>query len=264
MRIFQTSVSHGSAQRSNPLKRLFLASLIALSGCAGVAPHALKTLKRSSVSYVIGAEQARNTGEPMIVEEDLVFYKTPVAIADYQVPPQFGSTYPAIRYGMEFLPYGRLRNGDTLYRSDGLRPRTMNGQPVAWDYCIAVDQDGQAYGDTACALGITRRWEPKPENFLEMKAVYKEGSARKELLYGGRSGDTIRVAYREFRGNLAAQSLYQDLVYDLSESSTIRFRGMAIDVREATNSHIRFIVRSGMDSRAQEAPAADKPATGGI
>lgn len=244
------------------MKRLFLASLIALSGCAGTVPHALKTLKHRSVSYVIGAEQARNTGEPMIVEEDLVFYKAPVAMAEYQPPPQLGASYPVIRYGMEFSPYGRLKNGDILYRSEGLKPRTMNGEPVAWDYCIAVDHSGQAYGDAACALGITRRWEPRPENFLEMKTLYKEGSARKELLYGGRSGDTIRVAYREFRGNLAAQAFYQELVYDLSESSTIRFRGMDIDVREATNSHIRFIVRSGMDSRAQQAPAAAKPVDG--
>lgn len=246
------------------MKRLLLASVIALTGCAGVTPYALKTLKHRSVSYIIGEEQARNTGEPMIVEEDLVFYKAPVAMADYQPPPQFGSNYPIIRYGTEFSPYGRLNNGDTLYRSEGLKPRTMNGEPVAWEYCIAVDQAGQAYGDAACALGITRRWEPRPENFLEMKAVYKEGSARKELLYGGRSGDTIRVAYREFRGNLAAQAFYQELVYDLSESNTIRFRGMAIDVREATNSHIRFVVRSGMDSRAQDAPEALRPAIKGI
>jgi hypothetical protein len=113
------------------MKRLLLASVIALAGCAGATPYALKTLKSRSVSYVIGDEQARNTGEPMVVEEDLVFYKVPVAIADYQPPPQFGSNYPVIRYGMEFTPYGRLKNGDTLYRSEGLKPRGINGEPGA-------------------------------------------------------------------------------------------------------------------------------------
>lgn len=262
LRIFQLSTD--SLTGSNSMKRLLLASVIALSGCAGVAPHALKTLRQKSVSYVIGEEQARNTGEPMVVEEDLVFYKTPVATADYQPPQQFGSSYPAIRRGMEFFPYSRHENGDTLYRSEGLKPRNMNGEPVAWEYCIAVDADGQAYGDAACALGITRRWEPKPENFLEMKAAYEEGSARKELVYGGRSGDTIKVVYREFRGTLAAQDFYQELAYDLSGSNTVRFRGMAIEVREATNSKIRFIVRSGMNSRAEQAPETARLAAEGI
>jgi hypothetical protein len=39
---------------------------------------------------------------------------------------------------------------------------------------------------------------------------------------------------------------------------------MAIDVSEATNSHIRFVVRSGMDSRAEEAPEPTGPALKGI
>lgn len=241
------------------MKWLFLASIIALAGCAGVAPHAPKTLRHKSVSYAIGAQQARHTGEPMVVEEELVYYMTPVAKADYQIPPQLGSSYPAIRYGMEFSVYGRLGNGDTLYRGEGLKPRTSNGDPVAWEYCIAVDQSGEPYGDAACALGITRRWEPRPENFLEVKTVYKDGSARKELLYGGRSGNMIKVSYREFRGSLASQSFHQELTYDLSESSTIRFRSMVIDVLEATSNGIKFIVRSGMDAPAQkdqEGPAA--------
>ncbi|CAG1064462.1 hypothetical protein BAC1_00018 [uncultured bacterium] len=238
------------------MKKLILVSLIALSGCAGVAPYAPKTLKHRSVSYAIGERQARHTGEPMVVEEELVYYKTPVAKADFQIPPQMGSSYPAIRHGMEFSVYGRLGNGDTLYRGEGLKPKTSNGDPVAWEYCIAVDQAGEAYGDAACALGITRRWEPRPENFLEVKTVYKDGSSRKELLYGGRSGDTIRVSYREFRGSLSSQYFNQELTYDLSESSTIRFRSMVIDVLEANNNGIKFIVRSGMDAGVQEAPAA--------
>lgn len=246
------------------MRRLFIASLIALAGCAAVAPTSFRTLKHRSISYVVGAEKVINTGDAMIVEEDLVFYKAPVAKADYQIPPQFGSAYPAIRYGMEFSPYGRMRNGDTLYRSEGLKPRTMNGEPVAWEYCIAVDQSGEAYGDAACALGITRRWEPRPENFLEVKSIYREGTARKELSYGGRSGDTIRVAYREFKGSLASQAFSQELAYDLSESKTIRFRAAVIDVLEATNDHIRFIVRSGMDSGGRDAPEKAAPAGGGF
>lgn len=225
----------------------------ALTGCAAIEPlpHS-ETQRQRAVSYEIGLETTSRTGEPMAVEEELLFHQAFVARADFQIPPQLGSTYPAIRYGMEFIPYGRLGNGDSLLRSVGLKPRSSNGEPVAWEYCIAVDQGGEAYGDAACALGVTRRWERRPENLLEKKRVYREGSSRKELLYGGRAGDTIRVAYRETRGGLFSQAFQQELVYDLSESGVIRFRGMVIEVLEATNGHIRYIVRSGMEGAGPE------------
>lgn len=240
---------------------LVLAAAAILAGCAHVTPVTTKTLRTSATSYVLGEEETRYTGEPMVYEEDLVFYKAPVATADFQPPGQLGSTYPVIRTGMEFIPYGQLGNGDVLYRAEGLRPGKTTGGSVSWDYCIAVDMNGEAYGDAACALGIVRRWEPRPENFLEMKVVYREGTTRKELLYSGKTGNTIKMAYREFRGSLAAQAFYQELSYDLSESMTVRFRGMVIDVAEATNSSIRFTVRSRMDGKGQGSPAGKKEAT---
>lgn len=232
------------------MKRLFLASVVLLAGCAGTLDvPAQKTLRQSSVSYTVGIEQTSFAGEPMVVEEELLYYMASVAASDYQIPPQLGSAYPLISTGMEFVPYGTLKNGDTLLRSEGLKPRTSMGEPVPWEYCIAIDSSGEAYGDTACSLGITRRWAPRPENFLETKPVYKEGSSRKELIYGGMSGETIRVAYRESAGKRSAQALQQDLAYDLSQSRTIRFRDMEIEVREATSNQIRFIVRSGIKAR---------------
>ena len=232
------------------MKRLFLASVILRAGCAGTSSApAQKTLRQSSVSYAAGLEQTSFAGEAMVVEEDLLYYMAAVATSDYQIPPQLGSAYPLISAGMEFVPYGTLKNGDTLLRSERLKPRTSRGEPVPWEYCITVDASGEAYGDAACGLGITRRWDPKPENFLETKPVYKEGSSRKELIYGGMSGETIKVAYRESAGKSSAQAFQQDLAYDLSQSRTIRFRNMEIEVREATSNHIRFIVRSGIEDR---------------
>lgn len=246
------------------MKWTVLVCMIALIGCSHVAPQPVKTFRSSSASYAIGEEAVKYTGEPMVAEEELVYYKAPVASGDYQPPAQLGSTYPMITQGTEFTPYGRLDTGETLYRAAGLKPRTITGESVSWEYCIAADLEGQAYGDAACALGIVRRWEPKPENFLEMKVFHKEGTRRRELVYGGRSGDTIKVLYREFRGQLAAEAYFQELSYDLSESNTIRFRGMVIEVKEATNSLIRFTVRSRMDGKGGQEPSQPvRPLEGG-
>ncbi|MCC6502518.1 MAG: hypothetical protein IT362_05205 [Deltaproteobacteria bacterium] len=231
------------------MKRLFFASLILLAGCAGsIELTGQEPVHKNSVSYIIGVEYARNAGEVMAVEEDLFYYTATVTRSGYQPPPQFGSAYPAIVKGMEFVPHGKLWNGDTLLKSEGLRPLKSDGEPVSWEYCIAADITGRAYGDAACSLGITRKWVPRPENFLETKPVYKAGSSRKELIYGGMSEDTITIVYRESALDRPGEVFQQELAYDLSRSRTIRFRKMEIEVRVATSNHIRFIVRSGIDA----------------
>jgi len=230
------------------MKRLVIAAFLLAAGCAGTAELIdRQPLRKKTVSYMLGAEQERNAGETMVVEEDLVYSMATVASKSYRIPPQLGSVYPEIKEGMEFVPHARLWSGDTLFRSEGLRPRTLEGKPVSWEYCIAVDKAGHAYGDAACSLGMVRRWSPAPDVLLETKLVARPGSSRKELVYGGMSGNTIKIVYREFSGGMPAASFQQELAYDLSSSGTIRFRGMEMEVRVATSSTIRFIVLSSIE-----------------
>lgn len=63
---------------------------------------------------------------------------------------------------------------------------------------------------------------------------------RKELLYSGKSGSTLEVSYREFRGGLAAPAFYQNLKYDLAESNVIRFQRFVIEVIKADNQSITY------------------------
>jgi hypothetical protein len=67
---------------------------------------------------------------------------------------------------------------------------------------------------------------------------------RRELLYAGKSGSTIEINYREFRGGLAAQPFYQTVRYDLNESQTITFRRFVIDIIQADNHKLIFRIVS--------------------
>jgi hypothetical protein len=63
-----------------------------------------------------------------------------------------------------------------------------------------------------------------------------------ELVYSGRTGDSIRIAYREYSPqDLARTAFFQELTYSVSEP-VIRFRDLEITVSEATNSSIKFVV----------------------
>ena len=73
---------------------------------------------------------------------------------------------------------------------------------------------------------------------------YSEDWLRRELLYSGRSGNTVEINYREFRGGYAAAPFYQAVKYDLNDSSTIRFRQFVIEVIQANNQRFKYRIVS--------------------
>lgn len=69
----------------------------------------------------------------------------------------------------------------------------------------------------------------------QIDETYSPDYVRKELVYSGISGTVIEIAYREFRGGLAAPAFYQGVKYDLAESRTVTFQQFQIEVLSATN-----------------------------
>jgi hypothetical protein len=73
---------------------------------------------------------------------------------------------------------------------------------------------------------------------------YSVDFVRKELIYAGKSGSTIDISYREFRGGLAAPAFFQNLKYDLAESSLVRFQRFQIQIDDASNQSITYQILS--------------------
>lgn len=74
---------------------------------------------------------------------------------------------------------------------------------------------------------------PSEKNFIQ------------EFIYNGRSGNTLKFYYREFNNDLIRPAFTQEAQYDISESDTIGFRKLRIQVLEATNTSIKYKVLSG-------------------
>jgi hypothetical protein len=67
-----------------------------------------------------------------------------------------------------------------------------------------------------------------------------------ELLYEGISGKTIRLSYREFRGDLALPAESQDLLYDIDALPvTLTFKAVRLEVLGADNNALTYRVLSG-------------------
>ena len=62
------------------------------------------------------------------------------------------------------------------------------------------------------------------------------------LLYNGKVGNKINIAYREFSSDLARPAFNNDVEYDLSESNQIGYKGALLEVIEANNQMIKYKV----------------------
>jgi len=67
---------------------------------------------------------------------------------------------------------------------------------------------------------------------------------RQELIYNGRSGDTVKFLYREFSGDYARPPFSQDVQYDLKDGNVIGFKGARIEISAATNTSLSYRVLS--------------------
>ena len=89
-------------------------------------------------------------------------------------------------------------------------------------------------------------FNPKPAPQVERVRVtdIQTPGFRQELIYNGRSGDTIKFSYREFNNDMARPPFSQDVQYDLKDGSTIGFKGLRIEVLSATNTKLSYRVLS--------------------
>ena len=67
---------------------------------------------------------------------------------------------------------------------------------------------------------------------------------KEELVYEGRSGNTIHFLYKKYKKVLSHPSSSENLTFDLDSSDTIAYRNYKIKVLNATKEYIRFRVIS--------------------
>lgn len=84
----------------------------------------------------------------------------------------------------------------------------------------------------------------------KMKAVLTDDSFQQTLIYSGKVGQKINIGYREFSNNVARPAFNNDVEYDLSESTTIGYKGAHLEIIEATNQYIKYKVITNFNKAA--------------
>lgn len=225
-----------------------------LVGCAmttGARWTPAMSERRNIDTYALNAVQEKTVGESMVVIASLVYINGYTLINEVK-PPTKKSLSLLPSYQWEVLPkdsiwevLGTLENGDLLLKySDRHLSPSLRGDPSStWFYCLIADKNASIYADTRCVNIEPTKWDKTEKGMLKHTPIFIKGSFKRELVYNGKSQTTVKLSYREYMDNMIRPAFSQDLSYDLSEGNVIGFKGMKIEVLEATNSLIRFIVR---------------------
>lgn len=74
------------------------------------------------------------------------------------------------------------------------------------------------------------------------------GSSKRELVYLGQSGETLRFKYREYYDNLVRAAFSNDLTYNIADDNVIGFRGARIEIVDASNIELTYRIRRHMEN----------------
>lgn len=67
-------------------------------------------------------------------------------------------------------------------------------------------------------------------------------SFKQELIYNGKSGNNVKLLYREISNDIMRPAFSQEIQYDLNDGNTIGFKGVRIEIIEASNTELRYKV----------------------
>ena len=241
------------------MKRIVLYFVLAFvsSGCVSneLMHPALFAPSEQLYKPVVGVPYETLLGDVMVSKIEGSPAKGFIATENYQPPaitvPEVGTfRYALILKDSEWAIIGTLDNGDFVCKNSSYPEPLLNNAETKGNTALLVNKKNEPYGfaDYAGNQLSLRPWIAKPANFLRKDdKVFLRGSRKQELLYNGKSQNTIKISYREFNNDFSRCAFTQELTYDLTEGKTIGFRGMKIDVVEATNLTIKFVVRSTMN-----------------
>jgi hypothetical protein len=96
-------------------------------------------------------------------------------------------------------------------------------------------------------LCVSRALCADAEFVVDKHTHFTKAVSQQTLIYSGKVGDKITLGYREFFNEVARPAFSNDVVYDLSASSILGYKGARLQVINATNTEISYKVLADFD-----------------
>lgn len=217
-------------------------TVMMLSGCTARFNAVLPTSEQSD-NMIVGAIQTTAVGNPIIRQDDLLIYPAFINENEIRFPETSYYSFSNLPAKSILKATYQLEDGSFYCVPASNTSVIFHTGWVPVPICLNIDPSGKLNSWAPCRQPGRQIDEEifQKINFQKI-SVWAPGSKRKEILYNGKSKDTIKLAYREYIDDVARPAFYQDLNFDLAESKLIGFKGIQIEIIEATNSTIMFKV----------------------
>lgn len=70
---------------------------------------------------------------------------------------------------------------------------------------------------------------------------------KQEFIFNGKVGTNLKFIYREYINDMARPAFNQELQYDLNESNIVGFKGLRLEIINATNTNIEYKIFSSFN-----------------
>lgn len=236
------------------LRKILAATLLMVPlGCASVQPVAPQQVRVDSrhvfeKNYSLGVEGSAFVGEPIVRVKDyyVVVREAEALQASESFTLNSGMLHASVPSGTIGVLRGTTVKSGKTYRVVEIQAPKLIGEG------FLLNDDGSLQGSGIALVShfadpASYRPEPATVRFVGTtvtKVDTSKGWKNFELVYSGVTKDSITVLYREYTPEDMARAAYsQNLVYP-KESTTIRYRDIAIAVIEASNERLRYVVKA--------------------
>lgn len=236
--------------------------MVCMCGCVSLVNTAMtptttgygEFIRVEDKSYEIGKTKTVFVGEQMIKRRD--FYTRTITQDDTLVASENCTIFlqPTLAFnGQRSMKRGEEITAPGCREIDGKMCRFLivhlnqiaavilpNGEVMKNKWAIVSRQSADVGGSAKVWVEPeTARFLPKARDVVDVSKPF----VNYEIIYTGRSGNTINLLYREFTpDDLAKSAFFQSLSYEAT-SNTIRFRKLLIEVSKADNERISFTVQ---------------------
>lgn len=210
-------------------KPIFLLLLpLLLTGCS-LTPVPTDLSTRQVSFPDTGVVQTAEVGSPLVERANITEFKG-IRTSTAGKCLNFVGAGPVFEAG-DTLPEHEL-SGKILY-CGAVKIQNAYGQIWEGRSCIKETDTGSYKFDLGAECEGTSWQKGK-------YAAVSPDNVQRTLLYNGKSGNEVYFDYREFNNNMARPAFTQSLTFDLSEDNVVGFRGMRLEILEATNTQIQY------------------------
>lgn len=223
------------------------ASMVA--GCASQPPITSYVTERNAFSVPeVGTVAVATIGSELLSqgvssEHDVLTLHNPIKLLGGFVLnpgsyPKTGESEEATFYGATYTEGITWADGSPKgYVKGGVMASPINYvryTPATNEICLQA------------SLDMPRCADAGPVTFEKRTAVSAE-SFQQTLLYNGKIGNTLTIAYREFSRGMARDAFSNEVQYDLGASDIIAYKGAQLRVIRADNTSIEYEVISNFN-----------------